>query len=740
MKKPSSLSPRPSWGQPDGPELDYEAMLEPVGYDFGLKRRSFVQILGAGLIIAAHASPALAQQRGGGRRAGGFGGSGARTLGARIHLGADGSITVLCGKVEGGQGARTEVLQAAAEELRVGPSHIQVVLADTALVPDDGITAGSGSTPRTIPEVRRAAATARNFLTEFAAKKWEVEPGTCEVREGKACDQANKRSLSYAELAADPEALKKLTETAPGEVSLTTAERFTILGKPIARPNGHDIVTGSHQFPSDIQRPGMLYGKILRPASYGAKLLELDAEQAKSLKGVVVVRDDQFVGVVAPTNFRAEQAIAALAKSVKWETAPNPISSQSLYDDLKKNVRGGLPANSFTDELANAKHKLNASYHVAYVQHAPLEPRAAVAEWTGDDQLTVWASTQNPFGHRGELARAFHLGDDKVRVIVPDFGAGFGGKHTGECSVEAARLAKAAGKPVSLRWTREEEFTWAYFRPAGVIETEASLNPEGKLTSWHFININSGPSAIETPYNCGGKKRDLYVQSTPPLRHGSYRGLAATANTFARECFMDELAVAAGMDPLKFRLAHLENDDESTRRLRAVLEAAAKNFNWAARADKKSPNRGVGLACGTEKGSYVAACVEIEIDRDASKAPGNSAIKVRQVSQTFECGAILNPDNLRKQVEGAIIMGLGPALREEMHFENGRINNGSFRKYEVPRLDDLPEFDIQLLDRPDLRSAGAGETPIIAIAPAIANAVYHATGSRIRQMPIRLRA
>ena len=743
MKKPPSDSPLPGHhnGLDDGARTpptalnempDYEAMLEPVGYDFGLKRRSFVQILGAGLLIAAQASAALAQQRGGGRRGGGFGGSGAKNIGARIHLGADGSITVLCGKVEGGQGARTEMLQAAAEELRVEPSRVQVVLADTALVPDDGITAGSGSTPRTVPEVRRAAVAARNFLIEFAAKKWEVAADSCSVQDGKASHEASHRSMTYADLASDAEALKHFSDTSPGEVTLTPVEKFTVLGKPVSRPNGRDIVTGVHQFPADIQRPGMLYGKILRPPSYGAKLLELNPEPAKALKGVIVVRDDQFIGVVAPSSFRADQAIAALAKTAKWETTSNEISSQSLYEDLKKHVRGDLPANSFTDELSSATHKLRASYQVAYVQHAPLEPRAAVAEWTGDDQLTVWASTQNPFGHRRELAGAFHLADEKVRVIVPDFGAGFGGKHTGECSVEAARLAKAAGKPVSLRWTREEEFTWAYFRPAGVIETEASLNADGKLTSWHFININSGPSAIETPYNCGGKKRNLYVQSTPPLRHGSYRGLAATANTFARECFMDELAGAAGIDPLKFRLAHLENDDESTRRVRAVLEAAAKSFNWSVRVQKKSPTLGVGLACGTEKGSYVAACVEVELD------PAKGEIKVRHVSQAFECGAILNPDNLRKQVEGAIIMGLGPALREEMRFENGRITNASFRKYEVPRFDDLSEFDIQLLDRPDLRSAGAGETPIIAIAPAIANAVYHATGSRLRQMPMRL--
>jgi len=325
--------------------------------------------------------------------------------------------------------------------------------------------------------------------------------------------------------------------------------------------------------------------------------------------------------------------------------------------------------------------------------------------------------------------RAFHLPEDGVHVIVPDFGAGFGGKHTGEASVEAARLAKAAGKPVSLRWTREEEFTWAYFRPAAVIRAEASLDPHGSITSWHFININSGPSAVETPYRIE-KHRSQFVASHPPLRHGSYRALAATANNFARESFMDELAVAARTDPLAFRLAHLENVENA--RLRGVLEVAAERFGWKSRMAKKESNIGIGLACGTEKGSFVAACAEIEVDRERKQ------IAVRRVCEVFECGAILNPDNLLKQVQGAIIMGLGPALREEMRFENGQLLSASFRKCQVPRFDDVPEMDIHLLNRPDLASVGAGETPIIAIAPAIANALFHCTGVRVRSMPIRM--
>jgi len=722
----------PELDPPESVELAYEQAVQRVHFNFGFKRRSFMQLLGAGLLIAASA-PALAQQRGGGRRGGGgFGGSGPKSIGARIHLGKDGSITVLVGKVEAGQGARAELTQAAAEELRVPAGAVQLIMADTRAVPDDGITAGSGSTPRTMPAVRQGAAAARQLLIDYAAKKWNVEARDCDVHDGKAIHAASKRSLAYADLAKDDEALKAFDQPIPSNVTVTSVKEWKVLGTPTPHPNGLDIVTGSHKYPSDISRPNMLYGKILRAPSYGARLTAIDLEPAKSMKDVVAVHEEQFVGVAAPTAFQADQALIAISKTAKWETAPHPASKE-LYDYLKKHA--DVPKNPYAEELASAKQTLRQTYNVAYVQHSPLEPRAAVAEWV-DGKLAVSAGTQNPFGHRRELANAFHIAEDKIRVVVPDFGAAFGGKHSGEASVEAARLAQAAGKPVSLRWTREEEFTWAYFRPAGVIEAEASLNDKGSLTSWHFININSGPSAVETPYRIENNKHtSRSVQSTPPLRHGSYRGLAATANTFARECFMDELAAAAGLGPLEFRLAHLGNEEDkgSPRyRLRAVLEAAAERFNWKEHVKKKSANMGVGLACGTEKGSYVAACAEIEIDRE------HNQIFVRRVAQSYECGAIVNPDNLLKQVQGALIMGIGLALREAMQFENGQILNASFGKYKVPRFDDIPELDIHLLNRPDLASAGAGETPIIAIAPAIANAVFHATGERCRSMPVTL--
>ncbi len=700
-----------------------EVELDRVEFNFSPTRRDVLQALGAGLMLAIAVPAARVQgaQGGGGRGRGGGGGR-PGPIAARIHLGKDGSITVMTGKVECGQGARAEITQAAAEELRVSYARVNLVMADTLLCPDDGVTAGSRTTPSTIPSIRQGAAAARELLAKLAAKRWNVEAAKLKWGDGSVSDPAGGKTLSYSDLASDDEA-QKAFQDAPAEVSITAIKDWKVLGAAALRPNARDLVAGVHRYPSDIVRPGMMYGRVLRAPSYGAKLVSIDLAPAMALTGVIAVQDNGFIAVAAPSSTLAEQALGLLEKSAKWDQSKG-ASSKTLFEDLRRNARG-IPANPFADEVAKSAKSLKQSYHVAYAQHAPMEPRAAVAEWE-NGKLTVWTGTQNPPGVRGELARAFNLGNDRVRVIVPDFGGGFGGKHSGECAVECARIAQSAGKPVWLRWTREEEFTHAYFRPAGVIEAQASLSPEGMLTSWHFININSGPSALESPYKIA-KSRAQVVQSNPPLRQGSYRGLASTANTFARECFMDELAALAGREPLEFRLAHLDNP-----RLRAVLEAAAKGFNWAERSKKKEPNIGIGLSCGTEKGSYTAACAEVFMDRE------NDAIRVRHVSQAFECGAILNPAGLLSQVQGAIVMGLGPALREEMRFEDGRVISNAFSEYKVPRFADVPTIDVQLVNRPDLASVGAGETPIIAIAPAIANAVFNATGVRVRQMPIKL--
>jgi isoquinoline 1-oxidoreductase len=694
-----------------------------------VSRREVVKMLGAGIVIAVGAPLVKAQtppRRGGGGGGGFRGNSRPIPISARVHIAKDGVITVMTGKVECGQGARAELTQAAAEELRVAAAIVQLIMADTGLVPDDGMTAGSGTTPRTVPAVRQGAAAAREAMISLAAAQWKVQASECEARDGKVVHGPSTRELTYAQIAGDEEAAKAFGQNPPGNVSVTPVKQWRVLGVATPRPNGRDLVTGGHKYPSDIVRPNMAYGKVLRAPAYGAKLVSLDADAAKAIKDAVVVRDGDFAGVVAPTSWAAQQALAAIAKTAKWEGG-SQASSATLYEDLRKHAQPH--PNPFADELGKAAKTLKQTFTIAYVQHAPLEPRAAVAEWAEDgSKLTVWTGTQGPFGVRGQLEQAFGIGNGAIRVVVPDFGGGFGGKHSGECAIEAARLARGAKRPVSLRWTREEEFTWAYFRPAGVIEVEAGLDDKGTINSWHFINILSGGSAVETPYRIG-KHQSRSVGSQSPLRTGSYRGLASTANVFARECAMDELAALAGSDPLEFRRAHLSEDD----RLRAVLEAAAKKFGWSERAARKEPNIGVGLACGTEKGSYVAMCAQIAID------PKDGGVALRHVVAAYECGKILNPANLLSQVQGAIVMGIGPALREQIAFEAGRVQTDKFSAYPVPRFADVPaKIEVELVDRPDLPSAGAGETPIVGIAPAVANAVFAATGKRVREMPMRV--
>ena len=703
-------------------EVERYELREQPSYRFAANRREFVQVLGAGLMISMSTRALPGQRRGGRGRA--------TKMSERFHVGTDGTVTVLTGKVEVGQGSRTQITQAAAEELRLPLGRIRVIMADTELCPNDGGTAGSRTTPSTVPQVRMAAAAVREVLLGLASKQLSVERSSLAMKGGIFIDPVSQAQVTLAELAQHEDFTSKLSQTTPADVSVTHVNQWKVLGTAIPKVSGEDVVTGTARYPADIVRPKMLYGNVLRPASFGATLKSIDVSPARAMPDVTVVHDGNFVGCAAKNSWQAEKAVAAIAATAEWDRPARP-SSDGLFDHLKKTARtsgSGWPrprVNTWGNHEAGAaaaSKTIDVAYTVAYIQHAPMEPRAAVAEWS-DEKLTVWTGTQQPMRVRGELMDVFRLPEERVRVIVPDTGGGFGGKHTGEAAIEAARLAKAAGRPVSLRWTRQEEFTWAYFRPAGLIEVKAGIDEAGRIASWDFTNYNSGASAIDTPYKVP-HGRTRFLASDSPLRQGSYRALASTANTFARESMMDELAHAAKTDPLEFRLAHLPEG-----RVRDVLLDVTNQFKWSARSENEKDGHGIGLACGTEKGSYVAACAEVEVSR--------GEVKVISICQAYECGAIQNPGNLRAQVEGCIIMGLGGALYEEVQFENGVIANDNFSQYDVPRMRHVPRLDILLRDRRDLPAVGAGETPIIAVAPAVANAIFDATGERIRSMPLK---
>jgi nicotinate dehydrogenase subunit B len=672
-----------------------------------MDRRHFFKLLGGGLFVAYLAEPAQAQERRGRRG----GPPRPMEVSAWIHIGENGDVKVFTGKTEVGQNIRTSLAQAVAEELHVPISSIQMVMADTDLVPFDMGTFGSRSTPDMALHLRKVAAAAREALIDLAVKEWGDTDRQAHAVDGRVIDErVPQKSIGYGELLKG----RQIATTVTDQTKLKPATEWKISGTSAAKVDGRDFVTGKHRFTTDMSLPGMVHGKVLRAPAYGAKLKSLDDSQAKALEGVTVVREGDFVGVTAPNPAVAAQAIGLL--KAEWEGGEGP-SNKELWQVLKNPFDRGEQGARIDEALASSAHKLEQTYTVEYIAHCPLETRAGVAEWR-DGKVTAWTGTQRPFGVKDELVSAFSLPPEKVRVIVPDTGSGYGGKHSGEAAVEAARLAKAVGKPVKLAWSREEEFRWAYFRPAGVIEVKAGVDAEGKLTAWEFHNHNSGGAAIETPYEVPA----TFVRShgsKSPLRQGSYRGLAAAANCFARESSMDELAAAAGIDPLEFRLRNLKDE-----RLRAVLAAAADRFGW------KSRKGHCGIACGIDKGGYVANCVEIEIR--------GKAVKVKRIVAAFECGAIVNPMHLKNQVEGSIVMGLGGALFEAIQFAGGKILNPAFSKYRVPRFSDVPPIETVLLNRPDLPSAGAGECPIMAIAPAIGSAIFEARKERSRAMPMKL--
>jgi nicotinate dehydrogenase subunit B len=712
---------------PDAIELERYELYETPAYHFNVDRRDFFKLFGCGLLVGLLIKDAFAQQESGGRQAGESGRPAAnrqlpKEIGAWLHIGEDGTVTAYTGKVEFGQDIRTSLTQAVAEELRVPIPSIRFVMGDTDLTPYDMGTFGSRTTPTMNSQLRKVAAATRELLLDLAAEQMKADRATLTAADGKVTNTQAKQAVSYGQLVKGQKLVRQVTD----DVRTTPAEQWKIVGTSAAKVDGRDFVTGKHQYTFDMKRPGMLYGKIVRPVAFNAALTSADTKEAEALTGVTVIKDSNFIGVTAPDQQTAIRA-AGLVKA-EWKTSPQP-SSKELFDYLKANPTQarGFEGNSNTNRgsldegLSAADKKLQQTYTVAYIAHAPLEPRAALAEWA-DGKLTVWTGTQRPFGVRSELAEAFHIPEERVRVIVPDTGSGYGGKHTGETAIEAARLAKATGKPVKVTWSREEEFTWAYFRPAGVIEISSGVKNDGTITAWEYHNYNSGSSGIQPKYEFANQKI-VFHSTQSPLRQGSYRGLAATANHFARETHIDELAHSLKLDVLEFRLKNIKDP-----RLRSVLEAAAKAFGWGKM--KSTQERGFGLACGFEKGGYVATCAEVAIDHASGK------VKIIGVVEAFECGAIVNPDHLKNQIEGAVVQAIGGALFEAIEFADGKILNNKFSGYRVPRFSDVPKIEVVLVDRKDLPSAGAGETPIVGLAPAVGNAIFAATGIRLRSLPM----
>jgi len=631
------------------------------------------------------------------------------TSGAWLHVGGDGVVTAFTGKVDGGQDNRTGLSIIVAEAVGVPLRDVRLVMGDTDLCPHDEGTFGSRSTPDAGRELQVVGEAARGVLDGLAGA-----PGRTSERIGELV-----HGLRRVEVAS-PAGRRRSGAAAEERAGRTSSTR-----SGVPRLTGPSIVTGTKRYPSDIIRPGMRHGQVLRPPAAGAALRSVELGEVTS-DGVTLVHEGAFVGVVAATP---DQARSALARAKPEWDLPNEPGEVDLESHLRAHPvedegwEGGFhrATGDVGQALATAQIRIEATYRTAFIAHVPMETRAAVAEWSDDGRLTIWTGTQVPFGVREEVAAALAIPEAAIRVIVPDFGGGFGGKHAGGVAVEAARLARATGSPVKVRWSREDEFRQGYLRPAAVIDIRAGADRGGRLTAWEMTNLNSGSFGLTGPYEVPNLRLE-YQAAASPLPQGSYRALAATANHFARESAMDEVAVALEIDPLELRLTHLGDG-----RLAAALGAAADRIDWTR---EREQGVGLGIAGGIEKEARVATAVELRVGEDRR-------LLLARVVTAFDCGRIVNPDALTNQIQGAISMGLGGALFEAVHFEPGGVlTNASMTDYRVPRITDLPGIEVVLLDRPDVPSAGAGETPIIALAPAIANAIFDAAGIRLRDMPL----
>jgi isoquinoline 1-oxidoreductase len=652
----------PALQRPDGP------------WDLaGPRERDWFAVLPDGLVVAVEPAPADDHW--------------STSAGAWLHVAADGAVTAFTGKVDVGQGNRTALASLVAAELGMSVESVRLVMGDTDLCPYDEGTLGSRSLADAGPLLRTAAATARSSLERrrLAPGERRLEVVTCDLPE------------------------------------LTPAAGLP----PASRQGGPAIVTGALRFPGDVSRAGMVHGAALRAPSPAARVRSLDLDPARAFAGGSVVHEQGFVGVTSDDRETAQRAVAAVA--VDWETPPGPDEG-GLADYLRSHPVelegwGGAVDEGVGDveqALGTAAVRLESTYFTAYLAHVPLETRAALAAWE-DGRLTVWTGTQRPFAVRLALAEELGIAEERVRVVAPTAGSGFGGKHSGEAAIEAARLARAAGRPVKVHWSRADEFGAAYLRPAAVIDVRSGAHADGTLTAWEFVNVSSGALGIACPYAIPNQ-RVRFQPADSPLRQGSYRAVAATANNFARESHLDELAHRLAVDPVDLRLRHLEDE-----RLAHVLRAAAERGGW--NEQRSSNGTGLGIACSVEKGARVATCAELSVEPDRT-------VRVTRIVTAFDCGAVVDADNLENQIEGATVMGLGGALFERVRFAQGQLVTRALSQYRVPRFSDVPAIEVVLLDRPELPSAGAGEAPIVCVAPAIANALFAATGLRVRSLPL----
>lgn len=687
---------------------------------FSLSRREFFKALGGGIIIFFSYEDLLAQGRGA---------PGYQDLptdfNAFLRIGVDGRVTCFTGKIEMGQGIVTSLAQMLAEELDVPLNVVDMVMGDTDLCPWDMGTFGSRSIRFFGPPLRTAAAEARAILMGLAAEHLHLNQNQLILKDGVAMDKNNTRNrVTYAELAKG----KSIEKYLPKKPPIKNASDFTIVGKPGLRKDALVKVTGRAQYAGDIRVPGMLYAKILRPPVHGARLKGLDTSALEKNKEIQIVQDHDLVAVLHPYPDVAEKALSQI--KAQFDLPEVKVDSQTIFKHLLNVAPEGevvTQGGNMNEGERVAREAFEATYLNYYVAHATIETHTALAK-IDKDKVTVWASTQRPFGAKEEVAQALGIPSEKVRIVTPFVGGGFGGKSQNRQVVEAARLAKLTGKPVQVAWSREEEFFYDTFRPAAIVKIRSGVTEANQIVFWNYDVYFAGPRGAEQFYDIPHHRELSHghytgIPGAHPFSTGPWRAPGSNTNTFAKESHMDIMAAKLAMDPLEFRLRNL-ND----KRMIRVLRAAAEKFGWST--SPAPSNRGWGVACATDVGAYVATMAEIEVDQESAK------VRVKRIVCAQDIGLVINPEGARMQMEGSLMMGLGYTLTEEVRFKGGQILDHNFDTYEIPHFSWLPKIEVVLIDNPGMPSLGGGEPPIVCVGGAIANAVFDATGARLFELPM----
>jgi isoquinoline 1-oxidoreductase len=687
----------------------------------GMVRRDFFKILGGGIFIFFRPWSALDLL--------GLPAEQARSLpkdyNAFLRIDEDGTVTCFTGKIEMGQGIITSLPQMMADELNVSIEKVKMVMGDTDLCPFDQGTWGSMSTRIFGPNMRAAAAEARAVLLDLASAQLRVPVSQLEVKDGIITDTKNpKSSVTYAQLTKG----KKIEKFLDVKPSVEDYTKFKYIGRSYKHSDANLKVTGEAKYAGDQKLPGMVFARILRPPSHGAKLTSVDYTGAEKIAGTKVVRDGDLVAVLNENRDKADEAIVKIKAEYSFHEMP--VNDKTIFEWMLK-ADSSIDVMRSSGDLEAGRQQsekmFESEFHDPYLAHAAIETHTALAQLEGDS-LTVWASTQSPFGLQSGISRELGFPIEKVRVITPFVGGGFGGKGEFQQGIEAAKLAKLAGKPVMVVWTREEEFFYDTFHPAGVVKIKSGIDKSGLIKLWDYHLYYAGARGSDTIYDVPNSKTTSYNQkrdASPvhPLATGAWRAPSNSTNTFAREGQIDIMAAAAGIDPVEFRLKNLKDE-----KMIACLKAVADKFGYVA--GKTPSGRGIGVAVGIDAGSWVAHMAEVKVDKNSGK------VQVVRIACAQDMGLCVNPEGATIQIEGCITMGLGYTLAEEVLFEGGNIQNRGFDSYYIPRFSWLPKIDTVILDRKDKPPQGGGEPAIVAIGAVVANAIFDATGARLYRMPM----